>query len=95
MCRRKLEKLRKKLKSSQKEVQDLQSEFQVERDDFLETIRGAERELKLFTAIAKRHVSSDLLAMYEEQSTWDGTRSNTSTNATQTQTQPFARLTRR
>ena len=35
-------------------MQDLQSEFQVERDDFLETIRGAERELKLFTAIAKR-----------------------------------------
>jgi hypothetical protein len=53
--RRKLEKLRKKLKASQKEVQDLQSEFQVERDDFLETIRGAERELKLFTAIAKRY----------------------------------------
>jgi predicted nucleic acid-binding Zn-ribbon protein len=55
LCRRKLEKLRKKLKASQKEVQDLQSEFQVERDDFLETIRGAERELKLFTAIAKRY----------------------------------------
>lgn len=55
LSRRKLEKLRKKLKASQKEVQDIQSEFQVERDDFLDTIRGAERELKLFTAIAKRY----------------------------------------
>ena len=66
-----MEKLRKKLKTAVKEVHDLQSEFQDERDDFLETIRGAERELKLFTAIARRHVSGDLLAMYEEQSTWD------------------------
>jgi len=68
---KKLEKLRKRLKSSLKEVQDLQSEFQDERDDFLETIRSAERELKLYTAIAQRHVSPDMLAMYEEQSTWD------------------------
>ena len=63
ICRRKLEKLRKKLKASQREVQDLQSEFQVERDDFLETIRGAERELKLFTAIAKRYCTSRLLVL--------------------------------
>lgn len=60
LCRRKLEKLRKKLKASLKEVHDLQSEFQIERDDFLETIRGSERELKLFTSIAKRYRTSRL-----------------------------------
>ena len=59
-CSRKLEKLRKKLKATLKEVHDLQSEFQIERDDFLETIRGAERELKLFTSIAKRYLTSHL-----------------------------------
>ena len=53
--------MRKKLKASQREVLDLQSEFQDERDDFLETIRGAERELKLFTAIAKRYCTSRLV----------------------------------
>ena len=40
---------------------DLHGEFQVEKDDYLDTIRSCERELRLYKAIAAVHVSRELM----------------------------------
>ncbi|XP_018323560.1 kinesin-like protein KIF17 isoform X1 [Agrilus planipennis] len=49
-----LRRCRHKIKLLEKEVSDLQSEFQTEREDYLETIRRQDRSIKLLTQIAER-----------------------------------------
>jgi hypothetical protein len=68
---RKLDKLRKKLKAANREMEDLQTEFQDERDDFQENIRLLKKENALWLAVCERHVSRELIEMYEEQSHYD------------------------
>ncbi|RDD45025.1 Kinesin-like protein KIF17 [Trichoplax sp. H2] len=46
--------LQQKLTASEIEIRDLQSEFETERQDFLDTIRKQEREIKLNTQILER-----------------------------------------
>nr|CAD7420085.1 unnamed protein product [Timema poppensis] len=49
-----LRKSRTKVKAMEREIQDLQSEFENERTDYLETIRKQNRQLKLYQQIAEK-----------------------------------------
>ncbi|KAF5293039.1 hypothetical protein FQR65_LT11031 [Abscondita terminalis] len=49
-----LRRYRHKVKSLEKEIADIQSEFQVERNDYLETIRKLNRNTKLWSQIADK-----------------------------------------
>ncbi|XP_025208957.1 osmotic avoidance abnormal protein 3 isoform X2 [Melanaphis sacchari] len=51
-----LKKYRQKLKASDREVADIQSEFENERTDYLETIRKQERQIKLQSQILEKIV---------------------------------------
>ena len=68
---RKLKILRKKLKAADREMEELQSEFQDEKDDLLESLRAANQELKLYQQITARHCSEDLIQMYEADSVFN------------------------
>ena len=54
MKSKKLTKLEDQLRVAKTEVQDLQSEFERDREDMLETIRKQEQQLKLATSIIER-----------------------------------------
>ncbi|XP_018561737.1 osmotic avoidance abnormal protein 3 isoform X2 [Anoplophora glabripennis] len=49
-----LRKYRHKVKTLEKEITDIQSEFEVERQDYLETIRKQDRNIKLLSQISER-----------------------------------------
>lgn len=49
-----LRRFRHKMKALEKEIKDIQSEFETEREDYLETIRKQERQLKLLSQIAEK-----------------------------------------
>ncbi|KAF2880164.1 hypothetical protein ILUMI_26027, partial [Ignelater luminosus] len=49
-----LRRYRHKVKSLEKEIADIQSEFQTERDDYLETIRKQNRNIKLLSQITEK-----------------------------------------
>ncbi|KAJ8967035.1 hypothetical protein NQ314_003152 [Rhamnusium bicolor] len=49
-----LRKYRHKVKSLEKEISDIQSEFEVERQDYLESIRKQDRNIKLLSQISEK-----------------------------------------
>lgn len=49
-----LRKFRYKAKVLEKEISDLQSEFEIERVDYLETIRKQDKNVKLLTQISEK-----------------------------------------
>lgn len=49
-----LRRYRHRVKLLQKEIDDIQSEFESERQDYLETIRKQEKQVKLLTQISER-----------------------------------------
>lgn len=49
-----LRKYRHKVKALEKEISDIQSEFQQERDDYLETVRRQDRSIKLLIQINEK-----------------------------------------
>ncbi|KAJ8950766.1 hypothetical protein NQ318_011259 [Aromia moschata] len=72
-----LRKYRHKVKSLEKEISDIQSEFEVERQDYLDTIRRQDRNIKLLSQISEKLARtlkkecnySDLEAI-KEQAVW-------------------------
>ncbi|CAD7943855.1 unnamed protein product [Amoebophrya sp. A25] len=67
----KLEKLWDRYQVAQQEVKDLQSEFQVEREDLLATIRSAAKEVKLKTLLMEHLVPPGARQLLEQHSRWD------------------------
>lgn len=53
-----LRKYRYKVKTLEKEIRDLQSEFQQDREDYLETIRRQNRNIKLLNQINEKIAST-------------------------------------
>lgn len=49
-----MKKAKRKIQSLEQEVRDLQSEFEAERTDYLETIRRQDKQIKLFTQVFER-----------------------------------------
>lgn len=49
-----LRRLRHKVKTFEKEISDIQGEFEGEREDYLETIRKQDRQIKLLGQIAAK-----------------------------------------
>ncbi|CAG9770236.1 unnamed protein product [Ceutorhynchus assimilis] len=72
-----LRRYRHKVKTLEKEIKDIQSEFQQERDDYLETVRREEKNVKLLSQINEKLIGtlkkdcnySDLEAI-KEQAIW-------------------------
>ncbi|VEN53899.1 unnamed protein product [Callosobruchus maculatus] len=61
-----LRKYRHKVKVLEKEISDIQSEFESERQDYLEAIRKQDRQVKLFTQISEK-LAGNLRKEYESQ----------------------------
>lgn len=70
---RKLEKLFGRFQAAQREVEDIQIEFEAERQDMLETIRGMERELKKRDLIISNFIPVLDLKKVEERCVWSDT----------------------
>ncbi|XP_070597560.1 kinesin-like protein KIF17 isoform X3 [Erythrolamprus reginae] len=73
-----LEKIKEKLRAAETEIKDLQSEFELERIDYLATIRRQERELLLFQQLLdqvqpliRRDCSYSNFDKIKRESTWD------------------------
>ncbi|ETE59398.1 Kinesin-like protein KIF17, partial [Ophiophagus hannah] len=73
-----LEKIKEKLRAAETEIKDLQSEFELERIDYLATIRRQERELLLFQQLldqvqplVRRDCSYSNFDKIKRESTWD------------------------
>ncbi|XP_063152706.1 kinesin-like protein KIF17 [Candoia aspera] len=73
-----LEKMKEKLRAAETEIKDLQSEFELERIDYLATIRRQERELLLFQQLLdqvqpliRRDCSYSNFDKIKWESTWD------------------------
>ncbi|XP_025022228.1 kinesin-like protein KIF17 [Python bivittatus] len=73
-----LEKIKQKLRAAETEIKDLQSEFELERIDYLATIRRQERELLLFQQLLdqvqpliRRDCSYSNFDKIKRESTWD------------------------
>uniref|UniRef100_A0A8D0DTG5 Kinesin-like protein n=1 Tax=Salvator merianae TaxID=96440 RepID=A0A8D0DTG5_SALMN len=73
-----LEKLKEKLRAAETEIKDLQSEFEVEKIDYLATIRRQERDLMLFQQLLdqvqpliRRDCSYSNLDKIKRESIWD------------------------
>lgn len=49
-----MKKAKRKIQSLEQEVRDLQSEFEAERTDYLETIRRQDKQIKLFTQVFEK-----------------------------------------
>lgn len=68
---RKLERLVGKYRSATREVQDLQSEFQREREDLLETIRELTRQLKFKDMVVEYFVPPEITTKIKERAIWN------------------------
>ncbi|XP_009953236.1 PREDICTED: kinesin-like protein KIF17, partial [Leptosomus discolor] len=73
-----LEKMQKKLRAAETEIKDLQSEFELEKIDYLGTIRRLERDLMLFQqlldqaqSLVRRDCNYSNLEKIKRESTWD------------------------
>uniref|UniRef100_A0A8C0BN60 Kinesin-like protein n=1 Tax=Buteo japonicus TaxID=224669 RepID=A0A8C0BN60_9AVES len=73
-----LEKMQKKLQAAETEIKDLQSEFELERIDYLSTIRRLERDLMLFQqlldqvqSLVRRDCNYSNLEKIKRESVWD------------------------
>ena len=67
---KKLKKLWAKFQSASSEVEDLQSEFQQERSDFLDTIRTLTRNLKLKELVIANFIPDDYAKSIEKRAQW-------------------------
>ncbi|CAD7932320.1 unnamed protein product [Amoebophrya sp. A120] len=67
----KLEKLWERYQLAQQEIKDLQHEFQLEREDLLETIRAAAKEVKLKTLLMDEFVPNNMKSLVEKYSHWN------------------------
>jgi len=67
---RKLKKLYQKYKSAQQEVEDIQSEFQREREDMLETVRELTRQLKLKSLVIDNFIPPEEQSKIESRAEW-------------------------
>ncbi|KFV97773.1 Kinesin-like KIF17, partial [Fulmarus glacialis] len=73
-----LEKMQKKLRAAETEIKDLQSEFELEKIDYLGTIRRLERDLMLFQqlldqvqSLVRRDCNYSNLEKIKRESVWD------------------------
>ncbi|KAM9630419.1 kinesin-like protein KIF17 isoform 4-T4 [Morphnus guianensis] len=73
-----LEKMQKKLQAAETEIKDLQSEFELEKIDYLSTIRRLERDLMLFQqlldqvqSLVRRDCNYSNLEKIKRESIWD------------------------
>uniref|UniRef100_A0A8B9NHI4 Kinesin-like protein n=1 Tax=Accipiter nisus TaxID=211598 RepID=A0A8B9NHI4_9AVES len=73
-----LEKMQKKLQAAETEIKDLQSEFELEKIDYLSTIRRLERDLMLFQqlldqvqSLVRRDCNYSNLEKIKRESVWD------------------------
>uniref|UniRef100_A0A8C8B1Y3 Kinesin-like protein n=1 Tax=Otus sunia TaxID=257818 RepID=A0A8C8B1Y3_9STRI len=73
-----LEKMQEKLRAAETEIKDLQSEFELEKIDYLSTIRRLERELMLFQqlldqvqSLVRRDCNYSNLEKIKRESVWD------------------------
>jgi len=67
----KLEKLWHRHKSTQQEIQDLQAEFQIEREEMLETIRDLGKEVKLVVLTIENFVPKDHYQQIEQRAQYE------------------------
>jgi kinesin family protein 3/17 len=68
---KKLKKLWTKFQTAQREVEDLQSEFQLEKTDLLETIRQLSRTVKLKELIIANFIPEDYAKKIEKRAVWN------------------------
>jgi len=68
---KKLKKLWTKFQTAQREVEDLQSEFQLEKTDLLETIRQLSRTVKLKELIIANFIPEDYSKKIEKRAVWN------------------------
>jgi len=68
---KKLKKLWAKFEGAKAEISDLQKEFQQDREDYLFTIRGLERDLKLRMKILEHFIPPEEAKKIEERAVWD------------------------
>eukprot|EP00736_Rhodelphis_marinus_P004269 Rmarinus@m.9084 len=66
-----LKKLRQRYQQAKLEIEDLQDEFEYEREDFLDTIRAQEKDLRLYRTICETYLGHDKLAKIEKKSRYD------------------------